>query len=105
MENWTAQCQLLLSSTFGIDYRFFHSFLTYIAKARITALKAPKNFSVFGNWSFGENHIKFDLKNVLLILKMLEKDDDFLELSAPEGSLNHSFEFLDSLNSFIEENF
>ena len=102
MDNWSSQCQLILSSNFGFDYNFFYKFLMFIIKKRLETLKNKEKFSVVGTWRFGENHIKFDLKKALTIFKMLENDVDFLDIIKFKGNMNHSLEFIDSLNSILK---
>ncbi|KAK6632395.1 hypothetical protein RUM44_007437 [Polyplax serrata] len=102
MEDWPHQCQIILSSIFGFNFRSFGAFLSNIAKARIKALRGSKNLTVFGGWKMGENHLKYDLIRVLTVLNLLKKDDDFVceyLNDSEDDDLNHSFEFLDCLNN------
>lgn len=68
MENFQEHTQLMLKVSFGIDFKSFYRFIMKVALKRLTKLKENVNFTVFDEYTYGKNHIVFDLvciKNVL----------------------------------------
>ncbi|XP_017773859.1 PREDICTED: jmjC domain-containing protein 4, partial [Nicrophorus vespilloides] len=67
MENFHAQCQVLLKSTFGLDFKDFFDFLKYICSKRLQKT---------------DNHSIFDLQRIkeILLLFSAHEDVDVLEL-------------------------
>lgn len=61
-------CQVMLKSLYGMDYKIFFKLILYISKKRIEELEKGSNV-YFNKYVFGKNHIKFDLKCILNILQ------------------------------------
>ncbi|XP_045511667.1 2-oxoglutarate and iron-dependent oxygenase JMJD4 homolog isoform X1 [Colias croceus] len=68
---FVSQCQVILKSLFGMDMQIFVNFIIYIAKKRVNQMHGKK-FTVFNDYTFGNNHIAFDLKILLKILKYID---------------------------------
>jgi hypothetical protein len=75
MENFVDHCQVMLKSSFGMNFQDFLEILTHIAGKRIESLRRKEEFKVFERFSFEEKHINYDLKAVLGALKKLKEDD------------------------------
>lgn len=68
---YSAECQLILKSLFGMDFKSFVVFLCYIAKKRISQLQGQSNTSL-SKYSLGINTIKFDLRNILKVMNSIQ---------------------------------
>lgn len=68
MNDWAEQCQLILKSTYGMDYFLFFDFLTFIAKSRLNMFSQKEEVISFNKYKFGSNHCVFDLHSVKLVL-------------------------------------
>ncbi|KAK9303249.1 hypothetical protein QLX08_005015 [Tetragonisca angustula] len=68
MSNWAEQCQLILKSTYGMDYNLFFDFLKFIAKRRLSMVLEKQNVITFNRYKLGLNHCVFDLHSIKLTL-------------------------------------
>ncbi|XP_034190454.1 jumonji domain containing 4 [Osmia lignaria lignaria] len=68
MHDWAEQCQLILKSTYGMDYSLFFDFLTFIAKKRLNVFSNNEEAISFNKYKFGNNHCTFDLHAIKLVL-------------------------------------
>ncbi|XP_053980754.1 2-oxoglutarate and iron-dependent oxygenase JMJD4 [Hylaeus anthracinus] len=68
MSNWADHCQLILKSTYGMDYYLFFDFITYIAKQRLNMILKKEKVISFNKFEFGVNHCIFDLDAIRLVL-------------------------------------
>ncbi|XP_043256192.1 2-oxoglutarate and iron-dependent oxygenase JMJD4 [Colletes gigas] len=68
MNNWAEQCQLILKSTYGMDYYLFFDFIVFIAKRRLNMILKKEKVISFNKYEFGVNHCLFDLDAIRLIL-------------------------------------
>lgn len=85
---FTSQCQLILKSVFGIDFESFIKFIIHIAQKRLNHVNKDK-LVLFNTYSFQKNHITFDLKNILKIIKLIQNHYLFLNNSlSPELAPN-----------------
>ncbi|XP_017889963.1 jmjC domain-containing protein 4 [Ceratina calcarata] len=103
MVNWQEQCQLILKSTYGMDYGFFFDFLVFIAKSRLSMALEKVDVVSFNKYKLGLNHCVFDLHSVKLTLidfinDMEEKDIYHLicEKQQAHKLLNRIITFLQS---------
>lgn len=89
---YPAECQLILKSHFGMDFESFVTFLCYIAKKRLSQLHGNTDVGI-NQYSLGINIIKFDLKNILKVLNLINlhpiylnteilssKEDEFIQV-------------------------
>lgn len=74
MENFEEHCQLMLQSSFGMNFADFLEILTHIAEKRIKALSNDIKFQVFEDFSFGDNHMTYDLKAISHVLTRLQEN-------------------------------
>lgn len=103
MTNWQEQCQLILKSTYGMDYAFFFDFLVFIAKSRLGMALDKADVVSFNKYKLGLNHCVFDLHAMKLTLidfinDMEEKDiyDLICEKQQAHKLLNRIIRFLQS---------
>ncbi|XP_071873753.1 jumonji domain containing 4 [Bombus fervidus] len=68
MSNWAEQCQLILKSTYGMDYNLFFNFLTFIAKRRLSMVLKKEDVITFNRYKLGFSHCVFDLHSIKLTL-------------------------------------
>lgn len=64
MENYLEHCQLILKSSFGMNFQEFYEIISYIADKRIQSFENKSNIISFKVFLFGGNHILFDLKAI-----------------------------------------
>ncbi|NWY72307.1 JMJD4 protein, partial [Erithacus rubecula] len=102
MEDWHLQCQLIMKSCTGIDYKEFYNFLKVIAENRISILEkgldeesSSQNNSKAAISTLGMLHAVFDLKRTVKVLSSLRANEDFRKLDltslspSPEALLQH----------------
>ncbi|XP_029813806.1 2-oxoglutarate and iron-dependent oxygenase JMJD4, partial [Manacus vitellinus] len=102
MDDWHLQCQLIMKSCTGIDYKEFYNFLKVIAENRISVLEKgldeealAKNTSKAAISTLGMLHAVFDLKRTVKVLTSLSANEDFKKLDLtslsppPEALLHH----------------
>lgn len=68
MKNWNEHCQLMLKTSYGMDYKQFLEFISFIAKNRLQAMVKKSQVVSFNKYLLGRNHCLFDLwmiRNVL----------------------------------------
>lgn len=76
MNDWAEHCQLMLKTSYGMDYTLFFDFIVFITKRRLDIVLnkdnpeylrrfAPTNFK---KYQFGINHCLFDLEAIRLVL-------------------------------------
>ncbi|KAL0274039.1 UNVERIFIED_CONTAM: hypothetical protein PYX00_006567 [Menopon gallinae] len=99
-DSWNEDCQNILGASFVFNYYKFYDFLKQIGRVRIKSLKQRKQLIVYGNWSIGENHIIFDLKRILKVLKLMLEDEDFQNLKLNEAE-DSPYRFCIMLESFL----
>ena len=68
MNNWGEHCQLILKSTYGMDYDQFLDFIIFIAKQRLNTISKKDEVRSFNKYTFGINHCIFDLNSIRLVL-------------------------------------
>ncbi|XP_076397059.1 jumonji domain containing 4 [Megachile rotundata] len=68
MNDWAEQCQLILKSTYGMDYFLFFDFLKFIAQTRLNMFSQKEEVISFNKYKFGSNHCIFDLHSIKLVL-------------------------------------
>ncbi|CAI5789204.1 JmjC domain-containing protein [Podarcis lilfordi] len=101
MEDWHLQCQVLMKSYTGIDYKEFYNFLKIIAENRIYVLEnhhseedASKHSYRAAISGLGMLHAVFDLKRTAKVLTSLNANEEFKKLnpetlSPPPQALLH----------------
>ncbi|XP_067148165.1 2-oxoglutarate and iron-dependent oxygenase JMJD4 isoform X2 [Apteryx mantelli] len=102
MDDWHVQCQLIMKSCTGIDYKEFYNFLKVIAENRISVLEnglddeaLAKNTPKAAISTLGMLHAVFDLKRTVKVLTSLSANEDFKKLDLtslsppPEALLHH----------------
>ncbi|KAM3679875.1 2-oxoglutarate and iron-dependent oxygenase JMJD4 [Ammospiza maritima maritima] len=102
MDDWHLQCQLIMKSCTGIDYKEFYNFLKVIAENRISVLEkgldeesSSQNNSKAAISTLGMLHAVFDLKRTVKVLSSLSANEDFRKLDltslspSPEALLQH----------------
>lgn len=72
-----SQCQLILKSLFGMDFKSFVNFLCYIAKKRLSQLQGTSETNL-SNYTLGINTIKFELKHLLKVINSIYTHPVFL---------------------------
>ncbi|NXS85047.1 JMJD4 protein, partial [Erpornis zantholeuca] len=102
MDDRHLQCQLIMKSCTGIDYKEFYNFLKVIAENRISVLEKgldeeslSQNNSKAAISTLGMLHAVFDLKRTVKVLSSLSANEDFRKLDltslspSPEALLHH----------------
>lgn len=72
MENYLEHCQLILKSSFGMNFQEFYEIISYIADKRIQSLVNNFNIISFNAYLFGNNHISFDLNTIADLCRNLK---------------------------------
>ncbi|NXQ50089.1 JMJD4 protein, partial [Catharus fuscescens] len=105
MDDWHLQCQLIMKSCTGIDYKEFYNFLKVIAENRISILEkgldeesSSQNNSKAAISTLGMLHAVFDLKRTVKVLSSLSANEDFrkLDLSSLSPSPEALLQLLES---------
>jgi hypothetical protein len=72
MENWDEHCQLLLKTSYGLNYPGFCNFLVFIALRRLKCLDGGRFLLEPGDWSLGRKHMMFDLLSLKPIFEEIQ---------------------------------
>lgn len=80
MDGWLNHCQLMLKSSYGLDFLMFYDFLQHIASKRIEFLNGNVEIKQFDTWLLGKNHAIFDLHRIKDTLDNFMLHTDFHEL-------------------------
>ncbi|XP_018326835.2 jmjC domain-containing protein 4, partial [Agrilus planipennis] len=80
MSNYSKHCQVMLKSYFGIDFLEFYRFLLYIAQKRLKLIKESVDIKLFEIYTLGFNHSLFDLLAIKNVLKLIQSNNDFIDL-------------------------
>ncbi|KAG5897000.1 hypothetical protein JTB14_010752 [Gonioctena quinquepunctata] len=76
MENYEEHCQLMLSTSFGMNFYEFYNFLKYISLSRINMKKGINPKIVMHNHQIGKNHILFDLRCIKNVLEIFNNREE-----------------------------
>ncbi|EFN85605.1 JmjC domain-containing protein 4 [Harpegnathos saltator] len=74
MKNWNEHCQLMLKTSYGMDYKQFFEFISFIAKNRLHAMAKNNQIINFNKYLLGRNHCLFDLRALKNVLKNFVTD-------------------------------
>lgn len=91
-----SECQLILKSLFGMDFKSFIIFVCYMAKKRLSQLQGKSSQLGISKYSLGFNIIKFDLKHILKVMNSVYLHPIFLNKTL-FASIEE--EFLDIINA------
>lgn len=79
MENFSAHCQIMLKSVFGMSFHDFIELLRHIADKRLKRMSKEKLENAdFENFIFGPNHVMFDLSHILNTLEKMHEENRVL---------------------------
>lgn len=68
MSDWAEHCQLMLKTSYGMDYILFFDFILFIANRRLDIFSNKYEKVGFKKYQFGMNHCLFDLEALRLVL-------------------------------------
>ncbi|XP_043275606.1 2-oxoglutarate and iron-dependent oxygenase JMJD4 isoform X2 [Venturia canescens] len=75
MDDWENHCQLMLGSSYGMNYRQFYKFLSFIVTERLNVLKkGVEAYRSFEKWKIGPQHCYFDLNQAKIVLTSIIDD-------------------------------
>lgn len=69
MKNWNEHCQLMLKTSYGMDYKQFFEFISFIAKNRLQVIIKKNQVKSFNKYLLGRNHCLFDLRAIRNVLE------------------------------------
>lgn len=69
MDNYLEHCQIMLKTTFGMNFETFYEFLDFIAIKRLALLQGKEKQILFHGHILGFNHAVFDLNMIEIVLK------------------------------------
>lgn len=81
MEDWDQHCQLMLRTSYGMDFQNFYNLLIYIARKRLLYLKEDIPVTSFDKYQFGVNHCKQDVRQIVRVLNDFHMEIDRLDIS------------------------
>lgn len=74
MQNWIEHCQLMLKTSYGMDYKQFFEFISFIAKNRLHVMMKRSKIVSFNKYHLGRNHCLFDLQALKKVLEDIIRD-------------------------------
>lgn len=102
MKNWNEHCQLMLKTSYGMDYKQFLEFISFIAKNRLHAMMKKNQVISFKKYRFGYNHCLFDLRALKIILEDIITDAQDLSVYNLMCENNEARVLLKNITSFLE---
>lgn len=103
INEWNDKCQLILKSSYGIDYKEFYNILYYIANKRISFINDNKNKPVisFDYWHLGKNHCLYDLKKIKIVLQYMINDVNKHSIESIIFPNNQASLFINKINHVL----
>lgn len=89
MENFDEHCQLMLRSSFGMNFFDLFDIIEHIANKRVKFLRDGLELKSFDSFTFGRNHIIWELKAIQNILKSLLENEDICKFREIVDELNN----------------
>lgn len=80
MDDFTNHCQLMLKSSFGMNFHELVEILAHITDKRINMIKNGLQFEMFDEFTLGTNHAVSDLKIIVQALLNLNQNNAINEL-------------------------
>ena len=77
---WRELCQDLLRQSYGMNLPDLLILLEFVLQRRLKILESHTHFLVFEEYSFGPNHVKFDIRKIGDVTKFLLSEFKSLEL-------------------------
>lgn len=74
MEDFAEHCQLMLKSSFGMNFEDLLEIIELVVKNRLKTDSDEVHFKMFDNFRLGKNHKLFDLNEIRKTLKYLKAD-------------------------------
>lgn len=102
MKNWNEHCQLMLKTSYGMDYKQFLEFISFIAKNRLHAMIKKNQVISFNKYRFGRNHCLFDLRALKTILEDIIIDAQDLSVYNLMCENDEARVLLKNITSFLE---
>ncbi|XP_077260757.1 jumonji domain containing 4 [Temnothorax americanus] len=102
MKNWNEHCQLMLKTSYGMDYKQFLEFISFIAKNRLHAMLKKGQVISFNKYRFGRNHCLFDLRTLKTILEDIITDAQDLSVYSLMCENDEARVLLKNIASFLE---
>ncbi|EZA49639.1 hypothetical protein DMN91_006417 [Ooceraea biroi] len=102
MNNWNEHCQLMLKASYGMDYKQFLKFISFIAKNRLHAMIKKSQVISFNKYCFGRNHCSFDLRALKGVLEDVVADAQNLSVYDLMCENNEARVLLEDITSFLE---
>lgn len=81
------QCQLILKSIFGMDFKIFIKLIMHIADKRMNKV----SFTVFDCYKFGHNHVMYDLTILYRIFNLIENHTLFVNSGSISPNVKTQF--------------
>lgn len=78
MEGFDEHCQIMLNASYGMNLEMFLKMLTHICNKRVQALQSSTEEIQFEKYRLGVNHMRFDLKAILLVLELIQSHRELL---------------------------
>lgn len=88
MPDFEDHCQLMLKTSFGIDFEGFYKFIAHIAKKRIDFHNDGKEVILQDGKKVGKNHALFDLLCINNVIKTMLTHTDVKSLNCLDDVLN-----------------
>lgn len=102
MINWDEHCQLMLKASYGMDYKQFLQFISFIAKNRLHAMIKKSQVISFNKYYFGRNHCLFDLQTLKDVLEDFITDARDLSVYDLICENNEAHVLLRSITAFLK---
>jgi len=102
MKNWNEHCQLMLKTSYGMDYKQFFEFISFIAKNRLQAMIKKSQVISFNKYRFGRNHCLFDLRAIKTVLNDIITDAQDLSVYNLMCENDEARMLLKNITSFLE---
>lgn len=98
MENFDDHCQLMLKTSFGMDFSSYVDILEHIAEKRIKSLQNGLKIKIFEKFVFGKNHTIYDLNQILKNLTQLSENQSVVKY---EKILKRICDLIEKIKTFF----
>lgn len=85
MDDFAEHCQVMLRSSYGMDFYQFCDLLSYIARTRIRLIDKGVPVELAQNRSLGKRHARYDLERIGEVVELFVQHEDMKDLLKVSG--------------------
>lgn len=105
MDEFAEHCQVMLRSTYGMDFYQFYDLLSYIARRRIRLMEKGLSVDLVQNRLLGKRHAMYDLERIVEVVDLVVKHEDVKDLLKVTSFVEQLRQLFVDINVTLEQCF